>query len=63
VFTIGNNGKKITLNGIVIGLIPQLAHLLENWVKFMINLRNLIPDGTMFFHRASKVPGSIVKPV
>jgi hypothetical protein len=46
--------KKITLNGIVIGLIPQLAHRLENWVRYMINLRNLIPDGTMSFHEHQK---------
>jgi hypothetical protein len=41
--------KEDNLNGIVIGLIQQLALRLENWVKFMINLKNLIQDGMMCF--------------
>jgi hypothetical protein len=45
----GNNGKRITLIGIVIGPTHQLALRLENWVKFMINLKNLILDGMMCF--------------
>jgi hypothetical protein len=43
--------KKIIPNGYEIGLTPQLAQHLENWERFMINLKNLTLDGTTFFYK------------